>query len=372
MPPTALHRIHSILKHAVAMRDADIDMVCNQAEALLADETFTQAPQLAACVGSDGWLPIASLLNYSPLGQTVWPFGGVGVVADCLNTRGSTVIELSGDNSCVRRMPLRVQLRSAVEYIFSDNNYHKDVHLQLLQEDDGFVPFHKILQSYSSVGQMMGHHMPLETIPEALASSAELVVRAPAADTSSVRRKTLAEKICSQVEFYLDEKRLASDRFLYETTCDHDGWIPVSTLLSFPRMRKLCHPQVGAVAHVLSASKLLEVSPDLACVRPSRAPPSSPARAPRDGASFQTPIVPRTWTDAPAVGPGADFSIMTCAATVAEPSHSEASHTTRAAGRARRPLPLLSRSLILPWPGTICSRTCCAPSSSSRPSTSPC
>eukprot|EP00965_Chrysotila_dentata_P044162 1467665-Pleurochrysis_carterae.AAC.6 len=30
------------------------------------------------------WLPIASLLNYSTLGQLVWSFGGVGVVADCV------------------------------------------------------------------------------------------------------------------------------------------------------------------------------------------------------------------------------------------------------------------------------------------------
>ena len=168
MPPTALHRIHSILKHAVAMRDTDIDLVCSQAEAILADETFSQSPQLTACVGSDGWLPIASLLNYSALGQTVWPFGGVGVVADCLNARGSQVIELSGDSSCVRRMPLRVQLRSAVEYIFSDHNYHKDVHLQLLQESDGFVPFHKIATSYQSVQSLIPMHTPMETVRGAL------------------------------------------------------------------------------------------------------------------------------------------------------------------------------------------------------------
>ena len=263
MPPTALHRIHSILKHAVAMRDADIDLVCSQTEAILSENMYAQLPQLAACVGADGWLPIASLLNYSPLGQTVWPFGGVGVVADCLIARGSSVIELSGDSSSVRRMPPRVQLRSAVEFIFSDNNFHKDVHLQLLQEKDGFVPLHKIFSSYAAVQQLVdSKRVSLDSIPEAIESSSELeVVKRPSSSASLVRRKTLAEKICSQVEWYLDEKRLASDRFLYETSCDHDGWIPVSTLLSFPRMRKLCYPQAAAVAHVLSASKMLEVGP---------------------------------------------------------------------------------------------------------------
>ena len=47
------------------------------------------------------------------------------------------------------------------------------------------------------------------------------------------------------------QEQLAADRFLYETAADHDGWIPVQTLLSFPRMRKLCHPQALAVAHVM-------------------------------------------------------------------------------------------------------------------------
>jgi len=45
------------------------------------------------------------------------------------------------------------------------------------------------------------------------------------------------------VEWYLSSSRLAADRFLSEQARDHDGWIPIATLLSFPRMRKLCHPQ---------------------------------------------------------------------------------------------------------------------------------
>ena len=139
-------------------------MVCNQTEAILSDSSFAGAPQLQACVAPEGWVPIASLLNYSPLGATVWPFGGVGVVADCLHTRGSHLIELSGDLSCVRKKPLRVQVRSAIEWIFSDENYNKDVHLQLLHEDGGFVPLLKILSSYNTVQQllMQVHAAPVE------------------------------------------------------------------------------------------------------------------------------------------------------------------------------------------------------------------
>ena len=38
----------------------------------------------------------------------------------------------------------------------------------------------------------------------------------------------------------------------------------MATLLSFPRMRKLCYPQVAAVAHALAHSPKLQVSEDKA------------------------------------------------------------------------------------------------------------
>ena len=130
-----LTRIHTILQHSVVMRENDIEMVATQAEMLLGDPQFCAQPQIQACMMAEGWLPIASFLNYSPLGQTVWPcaastlellphfmrygtrhdvrfhhrFGGVGVVADCLSARGSHVVELSGDRSCVRKFPWRVR-----------------------------------------------------------------------------------------------------------------------------------------------------------------------------------------------------------------------------------------------------------------------
>eukprot|EP00966_Prymnesium_polylepis_P306601 7085103-Prymnesium_polylepis.1 len=44
-------------------------------------------------------------------------------------------------------------------------------------------------------------------------------------------------------------------------------------------MRKLCHPQPGAVAHVLSGSPKLEISDDKTLVRPLLHPPSSPAHS---------------------------------------------------------------------------------------------
>ena len=107
MAGTALTRIHSILKHAVSIRDTDVEVVVSQLEAIMADENFSHAPQLRQYLRPEGWMPIATLLNYSQLGATVWPFGGVGVVADCLMARGSHMVELSGDGSKQRLLVVR-------------------------------------------------------------------------------------------------------------------------------------------------------------------------------------------------------------------------------------------------------------------------
>ena len=152
MPP--LSRIHSILGKNVTMHDGAVKQIVAQLEALL-DNGLAGAPQLHACVLRDGWLPIASVLNYSPLGQTVWPYGGVGVVGDCLMARPSKSIELSGDGACVRAKPLRVLVRDALERLFSDANYHRDVHLQLLAEQDGYTPLDALVRTYEPVRALL-------------------------------------------------------------------------------------------------------------------------------------------------------------------------------------------------------------------------
>ena len=255
------------------MPDSDIDLIVSVVDGILSD--ITKQPQLKPCVLPDGWIPIASLLNYTHLGRSVWPFGGVGVVADCLAARNSSVSELSGDNSCVRNKPMRVRLRHSLEFIFSDSNFHKDVHLQLLQEADGFTPLHLILSTYSQLQQLLQHVAPLPgvdpkahqaaVVAEALDSSSELVLRPPQPDVApfgAARRKTLPERVVQQarrppptartqpparpraphtlpprpalaaldlytptrtcaamqVEWYLAANKLATDRFLAEVT----------------------------------------------------------------------------------------------------------------------------------------------------------
>lgn len=279
---TKLQRIHSMTKRNVALRDADIEMVVRTLESILVDETLASAPALRGCRDAEGWIPIASMINYSSLGAAVWPFGGMGVVGDCLCTHGSMVVELSGNRGSVRKKPLRVQLREQLELIFSDANYQKDVHLQLLEDAHGFAKLDDICATYTQTRlllQAAPSHATL--LREALETSSELVLRPPAtaADGSgSVRRMSLPEKIICQTEWFLDPSRMAADRFLIEQARDNAGFVPIATLLSFPRMRKLCHPQIAAVAHVLAKSSKLEVSADNTLVRPRFKPPQSPAR----------------------------------------------------------------------------------------------
>ena len=177
MPP--LSRIHSILGKNVTMHDGAVKQIVAQLEALL-DNGLAGAPQLHACVLRDGWLPIASVLNYSALGQTVWPYGGVGVVGDCLMARPSKSIELSGDGACVRAKPLRVLVRDALERLFSDANYHRDVHLQLLAEQDGYTPLDALVRTYEPVRALLAPApaqglTPAQLLDEAVSSSSELV-----------------------------------------------------------------------------------------------------------------------------------------------------------------------------------------------------
>ncbi|EOD29371.1 hypothetical protein EMIHUDRAFT_449888 [Emiliania huxleyi CCMP1516] len=294
--PIALSRVHSVTRASVAMGEADVARVVQQVEELLVSGFERGVPALQReAHQADGFLPIASLLHYSPLGPAVWPFGGVGVVADCLRARGSMVVELSGDGSAVRKMPLRVQLRNQLEFLFSDNNYHRDLHLQLLQDEEGYAPLDQVVRSYAQLSQLVDAARGpaarrAALVREAVSSSAELVLQGEeeggrhdgggkAPIGGQLRRMTLLEKICTQVEWYLTRRDVAGDGFLMEQLSDPDGWVPISTLCAFPRMRKLCHPQLAAVAHVLSHSPRLQVSDDKSSVRASRQPARSPARA---------------------------------------------------------------------------------------------
>ena len=70
-------------------------------------------------------------------------------------------------------------------------------------------------------------------------------------ENNNNNNNTLNEKIVRQVEFYLSDTNMARDKFLRELSGkDTDGWMPISTIASFSRM-KLLSEDVGVIAGAL-------------------------------------------------------------------------------------------------------------------------
>ncbi|CEP60443.1 tRNA maturation protein LHP1 LALA0_S01e11012g [Lachancea lanzarotensis] len=88
-------------------------------------------------------------------------------------------------------------------------------------------------------------------------------------DEASVRRNSYTaveftpevEKQClKQLEFYFSEFNLPYDKFLRTTAEKNEGWIPISTIATFNRMKKF--RPVDKVVETLRNSTVLEVSED--------------------------------------------------------------------------------------------------------------
>ncbi|CCF59343.1 hypothetical protein KAFR_0G03110 [Kazachstania africana CBS 2517] len=73
--------------------------------------------------------------------------------------------------------------------------------------------------------------------------------------TPETRRECL-----KQVEFYFSEFNLPYDKFLRSIVNKNNGWVPISTIVTFNRMKK--YRPVETVVEVLKESKILMVSED--------------------------------------------------------------------------------------------------------------
>lgn len=78
---------------------------------------------------------------------------------------------------------------------------------------------------------------------------------APVEFTDEVKQQCL-----KQVEFYFSEFNLPYDKFLRMTVAKNDGWVPITTIATFNRMKKF--RPVDKVVECLRESKVLEVSED--------------------------------------------------------------------------------------------------------------
>ncbi|KAH3660324.1 hypothetical protein OGAPHI_006910 [Ogataea philodendri] len=66
-------------------------------------------------------------------------------------------------------------------------------------------------------------------------------------------------KILSQVEFYFSDSNLLNDKFLFTTQQANDGWVPISVISQFERMKKY-RPIETIVEALRQSESLLEVS----------------------------------------------------------------------------------------------------------------
>jgi len=69
------------------------------------------------------------------------------------------------------------------------------------------------------------------------------------------------EKILKQVEYYFGDINLPRDKFLQEELKKDSGWVPISTLLTFNRLRSVT-TDPNEIATSLRTSSLLDVSED--------------------------------------------------------------------------------------------------------------
>lgn len=70
----------------------------------------------------------------------------------------------------------------------------------------------------------------------------------------------IAKQCLKQVEFYFSEFNFPYDKFLRTTADKNDGWVPITTIATFNRMKKF--RPVDKVVETLRDSKILEVSED--------------------------------------------------------------------------------------------------------------
>lgn len=87
-------------------------------------------------------------------------------------------------------------------------------------------------------------------------------------DASGAPDDKLVRNIIDQVEYYFGDANLFRDKFLQTETAKNEGWIPLSTLITFKRLAALS-TDLKVIVDALdkSDSGLLEISEDRASVR---------------------------------------------------------------------------------------------------------
>lgn len=85
-------------------------------------------------------------------------------------------------------------------------------------------------------------------------------------DPSTLPKSSDHAEILKQVEFYFSDQNLPKDKYLSSLTKENDGWVPITTIACFGRMRRFS-PFSAIVEALKKSPELLEVSEDGELVR---------------------------------------------------------------------------------------------------------
>ncbi len=101
-------------------------------------------------------------------------------------------------------------------------------------------------------------------------------------DQDSPERQRQLDQIVRQLEYYFGDYNLPKDRFMQDTMDDHDGWIPLKVLMTFPRLRNLSDGDHTLVLKAASKSQsgVIDLDADWPGMTPSgrmRRDPNNPA-----------------------------------------------------------------------------------------------
>lgn len=110
-------------------------------------------------------------------------------------------------------------------------------------------------------------NVPVEVASEMQAEAAPITQVEEIKASTNVLDAELASKILKQVEFYFGDANLPRDKFLQEKIKEKEGWVDLSVLASFSRMKVLSE-DVSVIAEALEKSaELLELNEEKTAVR---------------------------------------------------------------------------------------------------------
>eukprot|EP00041_Stephanoeca_diplocostata_P021293 m.492944 g.492944 ORF g.492944 m.492944 type:complete len:649 (-) comp21790_c0_seq4:147-2093(-) len=257
--------------------DVMLSQLFQTLEQLLSDSAWARQDGIRTLSDPKGWIPLVKVIQLQEISEILQmnTTNAIQTVQHTLKTNNSSLIQVHRNGSCIRRFPLKHRLRSYVEFLFGDENYARDLELQFIAEEAGFVPIVKLFETRPKFLSMVQSGSidlaaQMQAVQVALSDSVLLEIAHESTMKLAVRRRSLAGRVVRQVEFYLSREHMQHDSYLNELMADNgDGWIRLQDVLAFPRMKQICLPQEASVARVLqTGSEKIEVREDF-CIRPT-------------------------------------------------------------------------------------------------------